>query len=251
MIVLRDMVKLAPPRCHLPDAALVALRLAWQFQKNLRDAYVWHRSTGARATRALFCAWRTALLLMATHPEPVARSPMGATLSFLARKIPTDVANRGHWRSSIYGAAPPFLVNCHLRVLRGTPSLVRRLVSSLSHSGQSATSDDLIWKPVAPSRLQASAVPLLLAFAVLVVFAGTLYPLQLVTNVTAISVGARLPAAKGAPTRLLNPSTARSTTPHELITEAPLRRRGVNGSYSEGQRPAPIMRPRERMSPRG
>jgi hypothetical protein len=37
----------------------------WQFQKELRDAYVWHRCTGeTRRLKALVCAWRTALALM-------------------------------------------------------------------------------------------------------------------------------------------------------------------------------------------
>jgi hypothetical protein len=37
---------------------------AWQFLKDLRDAYIWHRRTGeTRRLRATASAWRTALVL--------------------------------------------------------------------------------------------------------------------------------------------------------------------------------------------
>ena len=74
----------------------MAIQWAWQFQKNLREAYVWHRCTGeSRRLRALACAWRTALILMTGSPVTPARSPLGATLSGLARRTRADVAGRG------------------------------------------------------------------------------------------------------------------------------------------------------------
>ena len=40
------------------------IRRGWLFQKNLRDAYAWHRCTGEeRRLRALGGTWRTALIL--------------------------------------------------------------------------------------------------------------------------------------------------------------------------------------------
>jgi cytoskeletal protein CcmA (bactofilin family) len=74
----------------------MAVRWVWQFQKNLREAYVWHRCTGeGRRLRALTCAWRTAVILMMGKPVTTARSPLGATLSGLARRTRADVASRG------------------------------------------------------------------------------------------------------------------------------------------------------------
>ena len=74
----------------------MAIQWAWQFQKDLREAYVWHRCTGeSRRLRALACAWRTALILMTGSPVTPARSPLGATLSGLARRTRADVAGRG------------------------------------------------------------------------------------------------------------------------------------------------------------
>jgi hypothetical protein len=65
----------------------MATQWAWQFQKDLREAYVWHCCTGeSRRQRALACAWRTALILMTGSPVTPARSLFGATLSDLARR---------------------------------------------------------------------------------------------------------------------------------------------------------------------
>jgi cytoskeletal protein CcmA (bactofilin family) len=73
----------------------MAIHLAWQFQKDLREAYVWHRCTGeSRRLRALACAWRTALILTTGSPVTPARSPLGATLSGLARRTRADVVGR-------------------------------------------------------------------------------------------------------------------------------------------------------------
>ena len=73
----------------------MAIGWAWQFQKDLREAYVWHRSIGeSRRLRALACAWRTALILMTGSSVTPARSLLGATLSGLARRTRADVAAR-------------------------------------------------------------------------------------------------------------------------------------------------------------
>ena len=41
------------------------VRWVWQFQKELRDGYVWHRRSGeTQRLKAFGCAWRTALVLM-------------------------------------------------------------------------------------------------------------------------------------------------------------------------------------------
>ena len=73
----------------------MAMGWAWQFQKDLREAYVWHRSIGeSRRLRALACAWRTALILMTGSSVTPARSLLGATLSGLARRTRADVAAR-------------------------------------------------------------------------------------------------------------------------------------------------------------
>ena len=73
----------------------MAIQWAWQFQKDLREAYVWHRCIGeSRRLRALACAWRTALILMTGSSVTPARSLLGATLSGLARRTRADVAGR-------------------------------------------------------------------------------------------------------------------------------------------------------------
>jgi cytoskeletal protein CcmA (bactofilin family) len=74
----------------------MAVQWAWQFQKDLREAYVWHRCTGeSRRRRALACAWRTALILRTGSSVTPTRSPLGTTLSSLARRTRGDVAGRG------------------------------------------------------------------------------------------------------------------------------------------------------------
>ena len=45
-------------------AAVKAIKWAWRFQRDVREAYVWHRRTGERRRlRLVACAWRTALIL--------------------------------------------------------------------------------------------------------------------------------------------------------------------------------------------
>ena len=85
----------ARPVSGREDVAVMAMGWAWQFQKDLREAYVWHRSIGeSRRLRALACAWRTALILMTGSSVTPARSLLGATLSGLARRTRADVAAR-------------------------------------------------------------------------------------------------------------------------------------------------------------
>ena len=78
----------ARPDSGREDVAVTAPQWAWQFLKNLREAYVFHRCTGERGLLpTLACAWRTASILMTVSPTAPARSPMGATLSLLARRV--------------------------------------------------------------------------------------------------------------------------------------------------------------------
>src|SRR5436190_21363216 len=85
----------ARPVSGREDVAVMAIQWAWQFQKDLREAYVWHRCTGeSRRLRALACAWRTALILMTGSPVTPARHLLGATLSGLPRRTRGDLAGR-------------------------------------------------------------------------------------------------------------------------------------------------------------
>jgi hypothetical protein len=68
----------ARPVSGREDVAVMAIGWAWQFQKDLREAYVWHRCIGeSRRLRALACAWRTALILMTGSLVTPASSLLG------------------------------------------------------------------------------------------------------------------------------------------------------------------------------
>ena len=118
----------------------MAIQWAWQFQKDLREAYVWHRCTGeSRRLRALACAWRTALILMTGSPVRPARSPLGATLSGLARRTRANVAGRGSSNAmqiNVHLFPQPDLlaardtISRHSRISR---SVLRRLLPLLSN----------------------------------------------------------------------------------------------------------------------
>ena len=261
----------------------MVIRWAWQFRKNLCEAYVWHRSAGEkRALRALASAWRTALVLMA-DPVMLARSPMGATLAVLARKPRAEVGDTEHRRNFSYDTVFAFPLRGLLSAMRATGRFSRRLAPGrLRRSEDSTPSDGFTWKPDPVSRRQSVRVAVGFAFAWMSVAACSLYPLKLVISTferaiptriaesrtfptqqagavyfskareniqlaTAKLVGASyLPSAKGDHPMRLNPGSTVAITPHKPAASTPYRRLGVGMSKPKRQHTTPNLQSGER-----